>query len=315
MQTEYILNGMFGITLVIGVLTLIGGIVFSIYNKTDIASIFYAVAQICLISVLFTVISKSSYFLDYFSDILEEIVYSTGHIGHRKDKEEIWNRVTQCLFISKVPDLHQEISSTIRNTYIPNDSISYYNNYRQLLNIKWVDKEKKILKSEDKFSFDLHTVNTDRFCFERENWVPNSTKVLNNGRRTIISYKVNGEDMTDKVSGRKKTDDEDKLIEGNDCYVNEIWLAGYTIYHIEQKTEREFCLNDDCYSGFMARWLVNNMDVRVTHPKDLNVKYITRGTANHFNIVKDTDENLDIEYKGLILRNQGYILLFTEHTN
>ena len=311
-NTGYIFSSFFWVLAVVGLVLLIAGFVLTyVYEEKAWGGITITLGQTCIVSVLFTIISKSSFFLDFFSDILEDIVYSSGHIKHRTDKEVIWERVTKCLFESKIPGLHDEISKTIRETYIPNSGVSYYDDYRQIIKLSWVDKEQGILKSEDFFSFDLYTNDTERFLLEREGWVPCSCNPLHNGVRLIKSYKVNGVEKVQEVKTPKDTI-ESKHFEGVRCYKNEIWLEGSVKYHIEQTTERTFCLNDDCFSGFRAKWLVNNMDVRLTHPEDLDVKYVTRGTSGNFNIVKNDIGCLDIEYKGLILRNQGYILLFTK---
>lgn len=310
-KLDYVLSGSFWGLLIIGGFSFIIGLILQIY-KVEWAFVLTTIGQTALVSVLFTVISKSSFFLDFFSDILEDIIYSSGHVTHRDDKEAIWERITKCLFTSKVPGLHDEISKTIKDTYIPDSKISYYNNYRQLIDIVWVDREKKMLKTIDRFTFDLHTNDKERFCFERDNWIPKEKTEDYDARRKVTSYIVNGEDKTSFLKERLLGDESDEQIVGTDCYKVEVWLEGSTKYHIEQTTERTFCLDDDCYSGFKARWIVNDMDVRVSHPNDLDVKYISRGTADSFNIVKNDTNSLDIEYKGLILQNQGYILLFTE---
>jgi len=166
-----------------------------------------------------------------------------------------------------------------------------------------VDRERKILKSEDTFSFDLHTNNEQEFSFERTTWKPKYLNKEYNGVRRVSMYKVNGKDCISLLTSHGDEPD-------NVMVTYTILLKGSLVYHIEQKTERIFCLDDDPYSGFKAKWLVNNMDVRIKHPIDLDVTYISRGTTTDFNIVKKEEDSLDIEYKGLILRKQGYILLF-----
>lgn len=308
---DYFLNSLFWIVLVVGILSLAGGLLIDIYWNQKWGVVFSTIGQVALVSILFSAISKSDYFLDFFSEIIEEIIYYSGHIDHRDDKEEIWNRTTQSLFKSKIPGLHDEISKTISDTYIPKAEVSYYNNYRQIIKLTWADREKKILKMEDKFSFELHTNDDSKFPLERDTWVHINEAVKFDQRRKLILYKVNGIDRTADFETIEVQESE-KHIEGAKCYKDILYIEGCTKYTIEQKTERNFCLDDDNYSGFLAKWLVNDMDVRVSHPSDIDVRYIPRGTNHNFNIVKNEPDCLDIEYKGLILRNQGYLLLLKE---
>lgn len=304
LSQQYFFSALFWVIAGIGVLALIVGIITNIYgNLVTISNIAFRISEACIISVLISVISKSSYFVDFFCEILEDIVYSAGHIENRSDKEDIWERITTCLFKDKIPGLHHEISTTIKNNYIPTSEITYYNNYRQIIKLTWVDRERRILKSEDAFSFDLHTNNEQEFSFERTTWKPKYLNKEYDGVRKVSMYKVNGKDCSSLLTSHSNEPDKEIV-----TYT--IVLKGSLVYHIEQKTERTFCLDDDPYSGFKAKWLVNNMDVRIKHPIDLDVTYISRGTTTDFNIVKKEEDSLDIEYKGLILRKQGYILLF-----
>lgn len=307
LSRDFVLNGSFWIVLSIGLIAFGFGI-YSYYIDDDFwAKVCMSIAQAMCISVLFTIISKSSYFVSILSDILEEIVYSTGHIENRSDKKEIWYRVTECLFKDKVPGLHKEISETIENTYIPKSDICYYSNYRQLIKLEWVDESKDLICSYDVFSFDLHVNDEGVFNLVRDNWFPKN-KGNNDSCREIVSYKVNGIDRTNDVTTIEVNNKEQESI-GNRCFNSIITLSGSKVYTIEQQTKRQFKLSDDRCLGFRAKWIVHDMDVRVKFPSNISVRYIPRGTANNFNIVKKDVDNLDIEYKGLILQNQGYILI------
>lgn len=307
-SVEYIFTSSFWIFLLVGLFLYLGGWYLDYVSDDEsvLSKFLVTTGQTCLIGTVFSVISKTTYFVDYISDILEEIIYTSGHIDKRKDKEEIWERVTESLFVDKIPGLHHEISETIKQNYIPQSTISYYNNYRLVIKMKWADREKHILCCTEKYYFDLHTIDNKEFVFERTSWYPKTNKSLvNGGERRIVSYKVNGVDKTDDLKPEKVNNgpDEEK------CFVYNIKLKGSTLYHIEQCTERYFCLDEDNFIGFRAKWLVNNMDVRISHPKGIKLKYIPRGTTVSFNIVKKEDDCLDIDYKGLILRGQGYIIL------
>lgn len=310
-EKDYILNSTFWVVLFAAVVSFLLGVYF-LYNENQFwYNICFNIFQALGISVLFTIISKSSFFINILSEILEEIVYSTGHIENRSDKKEIWYRVTECLFKDKVPGLHKEISETIEKTYIPTSDIYFYSNYRQIIKLEWIDESQDIMCSYDIFSFDLHVNDTKEFDLIRDNWIPKN-RSSEAASREITSYKVNGVDRTRDITTSEVHDSEHEAI-GNRCFNNSIKLSGHKKYSIEQRTKRIFKLSEDRCMGFRAKWLVNDMDVRVKFPRNISVRYIPRGTANNFNIVKNDADNLDIEYKGLILQNQGYILILEKN--
>lgn len=60
---------------------------------------------------------------------------------------------------------------------------------------------------------------------------------------------------------------------------------------------------------------MNNMTIQLFYPKTLNILFIERATADKFNLVKKKDDYLEYEYKGLILRSQGYIMILNSKNN
>ncbi len=75
LSQQYFFSALFWVIAGIGLLALIVGIITNIYeNLVTISNIAFRISEACIISVLISVISKSSYFVDFFCEILEDIV-------------------------------------------------------------------------------------------------------------------------------------------------------------------------------------------------------------------------------------------------
>ena len=98
-----------------------------------------------------------------------------------------------------------------------------------------------------------------------------------------------------------------KYEDGTLRYDYKLKLEGSTEYKIKQKITKKYNLKEDNFIGYKARWLVNGMRVKVFHPKELGILFVNRGVIGDF--TKEIREDFkEYEYKGLILKHQGYIL-------
>jgi hypothetical protein len=114
---------------------------------------------------------------------------------------------------------------------------------------------------------------------------------------------VNGEPVNDIGEPVKTYKD------GMVCYSFELKLKGSNEYRIQQVIRQKYNLKEDNYLGFRARWLVNNMRIQVFHPADMKRLFVNRATAKGFEVNNDTETFKEYEYKGLILKHQGYIII------
>ena len=86
-------------------------------------------------------------------------------------------------------------------------------------------------------------------------------------------------------------------------------LYGCTEYRIQQTLNQKYNLKEDNFLGFRARWLVNDMRIQLFHPADMKILFVNRATANGFEVNNDRETFKEYEYKGLILKHQGYIII------
>lgn len=100
---------------------------------------------------------------------------------------------------------------------------------------------------------------------------------------------------------------EPKYEEGTLRYDYKLQLAGSTEYKIKQKITKQYNLKDDNFIGYKARWLVNGLRVKVFHPKELGILFVNRGVMGEFS-KEEREDFKEYEFKGLILKHQGFIL-------
>lgn len=263
--------------------------------------------EIILISTLFSFLTTTTQFLALFKKMIEDIIYTPGFIKNRADIEAIWERTSNALFKSKFPLISHEFLETIKKSYIPIKEISYYNNYRIIIEIDWDDEERKWIRLRDTTSFELHPVDNKEFKFESSSWTRVNSSDSDSCEEVtkIIKCKIDGEDVLPERTCNEIKNGEQKE-------VFSVKLKGKNVYNIFQIVEKKICLDCDNFTAFRAKWLVNNMTVQLFHPKDMNVNFVSRGTSEDFKFVNKRADFLQYEYKGLILRHQGYVIILTK---
>lgn len=276
----------------------------------DIAPKWYKFAlklgEILLVSSLLSFLTSTVEYLGVFRDALADVIYDNKFLRNRKDLEDIWLNVSKALFKSKFPTINSSLLKTIKKNYLPEDEICYYSEYRNISDIKFDSNDKNYIIVSNDISFTLKVVDTKRFFFPMNNWICTDEKNIDKVEFKFVSVKVNGVVVDVKSKGQEF--DNNQLL-----FKNEIELKGCTEYNIEQVIHKKYLLKDDNYIGFKAKWLVNNMNVQLFHPKEMDVLFVDRGTSEKFNLVKKRDGYLEYEYKGLILRKQGYIMILNSN--
>ena len=284
-------------------------------NKNGFLYLFLTnVGQVIFISVLFSFLSTSAEFYGMFRKMLEEVLYTPGYIKKRVDIEDIWERTSEALFNSKFPTISHSFLDAIKRYYIPINEINFYNDYRVIIEIDWLDDERKWLKLIYNVDFELHAVNEKQFDFESRSWTNiTDQEKLNTEEGTsffttkteIKEYFVD-EKPVEPVKVSEEVREEDKV------ETFKIALSGKKSYKIKQVIEKTMCIEVDNYCSFNCKWLVNNMNVQVFYPENMNVNFVSKGTAEDFKFVNKRSGFLQYEYKGLILRSQGYLIILTK---
>jgi len=233
---------------------------------------------------------------------LEDIIYDSKFLKKRKDIDEIWVKVSKELFKSKFPQISNPLMQTVRKYYESDDGLklSYYNDYVNTYTLALDKEDKNIIHVVQDVSFTLNVEDKEKFPFPMTMWTCASPE--NKDKATLLceNVTVNGKPATAEVS-------EPKYEEGTLRYDYKLQLEGNTEYKIKQRITKKYNLKEDNFIGYKARWLVNGIRVKVFHPKELGILFVNRGVMGEFS-KEEREDFKEYEFKGLILKHQGYIL-------
>ena len=259
--------------------------------------IFIKVGDVLVIGVLIGYLSNAAQFLGIFKKDLHDIIYGKEFLYKRKDLDQVWETVSKGMFKNKFPSIHKELLKTI-NGYFPNEAISYFHNYDIDIIVEWEDRSTGIIKVTEDVSYDLIADSEDKF----EHQFSTASTITDEAtcKTEIKLIQVNQKDP--KVVS-------DKHYKENECICHKIAIAlkgskKYAIHFIREKT---YCIYDDYFIGFYARYIVDDLKVSLEHPEDIAVSFVHRGTQEKYEDLKINNKKISKKYKGIILPKQGYI--------
>ena len=262
-------------------------------------------SSVIVMSALVSFLIDSVEFMGVFKRALEDIIYDSKFLRKRKDIEEIWVKVSKELFKSKFPQISTQLMMAVKNYYSPDENLklNYYNDYRNVYTVKYDEQNHDFIHVESKSSYILKVEDEKEFEFPMRYWT-----CVNEGEQETVeaamgSITVNGNNVND-IGTPEKTYEK-----GTVCYNFKLKLKGCTEYRIQQTLNQKYNLKEDNFLGFRARWLVNDMRIQLFHPADMKILFVNRATANGFEVNNDRETFKEYEYKGLILKHQGYIII------
>ena len=264
-------------------------------------------ADIVLVSSLISFLLDSAEYMGIFKKDLEEIIYDTKYLEKRNDIEDIWVRVSKVFTKLRFPQISTPLMNAVKDFYTPDDELklSYYTDYRNVYTIEYDETDCNFINVKNEITFTLKVEDTKNFYFPMRYW----NCVAENEKDSVT---INFEKITINGVAAKVTKPEKSYKDGMICHTFKLELEGKTEYQICQENKQRYDLRQDNYLGFRARWLVNDMRIQIFHPANLKLLFVNRATANGFRTNKETPDFSEYEYKGLILKNQGYIIILNK---
>lgn len=242
--------------------------------------------EIISISGILSFLLKINQYKKIYTKALEEVIYSKVFLSKRKDLYEIWKNVTTSLFESKYPEIHDELTKTVFEDYLPTDKVCLFKNSEKTLKFE-ISDDKKYLFITDKTDTFIQTSKTEKFPLKFHYWNDSISENfdVNNYRDVldITELKIDGKDYLNnrdkdfKISyseGKLYLKYEGKLPKGKNAYHLQITSKSRHIYPLPGD-----------YYRYDANFIVENIDISIIFPEDEIRVFLERsGTLNDFKI-------------------------------
>lgn len=262
-------------------------------------SIIEKVADVLVIGSVLGYLSNSAQFLNIFKADLEKVVLDHKFLEKRNDIAEIWETITIVLFKSRFHKISKGLLTLVRDNYFPKNKSIYYDGYTSNVEMQWVgEPQDEIIKVATENKYTIVSENTDEIN------VPWTTWTRCNDSRYNIWHKLEIDGHIKELDHQCSNDSDEKK------YEVMIPLKGKEKYEVKSFLEKQYSFKEDFYRAYTFSYIVNGFVLSLTHPEDLELELIERGTCHKFDIISKTRTTLVAKYDGLILPHQGYAIAF-----
>lgn len=262
--------------------------------------------DVLVIGAVVGYLTNTAQFLGIFKKEIQDIVYGKEFLKVRNDLENVWEKVTKEMFKSKFPAINKELMVNIKQTYLPVENKIYYNDYTTTIELEWADKERNIIKVRHHVNFEMIAESTNKITFPLKSWIDIDGLDNTDYSVSVSDYKVN-----DEPAKIVSTTNE---IRGKQHYFEQVVeLKGDNKYEISKVIEKKYSLDKDFTIGFRALYIINKMTVNFKCPNDINFMFYSRGTIDEFKVLSETKDSFTRKYKGIIFKNQGYIIALSKN--
>jgi hypothetical protein len=289
------------------IMILVGFFIQRDQNGIDWGKLLVTVGGVLLSGGVFAVIVKSAQFSEIFEKTLRNIIYAKEHLDVREDLDSIWESVTLALSKQKFGAISVRMHQNIKKYFLPVNHDFYYNDPKITLDIEIDPNDSEYIILTEKQVVNLVTEDEClEIYYKFTNGIPFD---LNEPAKTsykLESFKLNGK-VIDVTKNLKVLTDKNTLL------INfELMLTGNTKYNIVREEKKKYKLELNMNKRQLASWIYNNCTLNVTYVKDINIEFNDFGVLGTWKHEIDTHNKkynkLEAEYKGLIYKNQGFLL-------
>lgn len=270
-------------------------------QKDSVAyNILLNIADVLVIGVVVGYLSSVAQWAGVFKKDIQDIVFGNKLVGERKDIEEVWSNITKQMFKFKFADIHKKILYALKEVLPSDEDISYYEDYDADSKIEWVDREKGIIKCYDNFSMFIVVESDKKFDYTITSWLVEDENQANGRSSETLQVVVDNKKLSNLKTIIKKDGTEIKR-------ETIIPLSGKKRYFLQYSRVQQYCIFDDYYIAFRAKYITNGLKVSLELPQDIEALFIERGTMEEFQNVKISKSHIKKLYKNVIFPKQGYI--------
>lgn len=256
------------------------------------------IADFLLIGVVLGFVSNVAQFLRIFKKDLEEIVVDYSFLEKRADVADVWEKITKVLFKSRFKKISGDLLTMINENYFPKNKSVYYDNYTSNVMLEWDgNPSDEVLKVSMVNKYMIVSENKERISIPWRNWTIKSDEY------EVLESHVFIDGKEQKYENLPiKDEDNEKVLELM------IPIEGSEKYSVEIKLVKRYSFAKDFFRAYCSSYIMNGMVVSISHPDDLELLFIERGTCKKFDIISQTSTSLVARYSGLILPSQGYVV-------
>jgi len=294
-----------------GTLLLIFGYFDIIPNEfNNIKEIFKIIGTASLSGGFFMFLTKSKIFTDIFKEELRKVIYAEEHLSKRKDLEDIWENVTQELCNKKFKDISSKLQKNVKDYYLPLNHEYYYKDYKLDVDFEYdTENEGYIIVNED-HSVIVVAEDDKEFIYRFKSTIPfpedEQNKLTN---IELIELKVNDKLIPYNIGIEMKMKRSSNILFSDFKYnCGDIKKE----YHITRTIKKRYDLKSNPDYGMLAVWLYQNFSLNLNYPKNMDIKLLDYGVLGSWVprlVTTAYGKKLKANYKGLIFRNQGFLIL------
>jgi hypothetical protein len=293
------------IVLVLGIVMVCLGMgkVFTIDKVNDTVA---SLGKVFVGSGLFTFMIKSFQYTGIFKEELTKVIFEPRFLKNRNDLPLYWEKVSKELFKNTFPKISDKITKDVKETYLPTETIQYYDDVKHTIDIEMIDEVNEIVKVRDTVKISLHP-REQKKAFPHS--YRNTIRCLENDPNTklsVVSFKVDG---VEYVGGSpNKFTFNQKWENGNLTTLYEVMLNEGMIYEVEKVIEKTYSLRTDNLIFVKNDCIRNNVNVQIFY-KGVKIEFYDIGTLCKFDKVLERTGYMEMHYNGIVYPKQGYLVI------
>lgn len=239
-----------------------------------------------------------------FKEELEKLIFEPKFLTNRKDIPNYWEKISQELFKNKFPNIRTKLLNDIKDTYMPTKEIVYYDKAEHFIEIT-LDSN-KFLTTKKTTTLTIICTDGKKIATEYEFTTAFTHTETNEQSYSNTSVKINGEYVVGTVV------EDGTIIQGEIIHKVKVPLIGCDEYELEREDCIKCKIDEDDLILFRAAKLTNTLIVTINHSPNLEIVFIKVGTLDKYNLTRNTNNIKKYEYRGIIYKEQGYIIKVKE---
>lgn len=236
-------------------------------------------------------------------DSVESITFSKKFLLKQNNIEEIWEKVTLCMYEKQFPELYNELKKNLKNELFKQNNISYY--YKNQKIDFYISKvSEDLIKIEQTITYSI--IRPSEKLFDWDFRVITENDISEDGKYPQIEIDFLNCDET-----LKSEDVKNEVIGNSLIKTVSKKLSGRREYHLKRKITLMQNLQNDRFWSFGSDRIIDDLDVNVQYDDTLNVIFTESMKQKKF-IVQECREKNKKSYinRGLMLPGEKFKLFF-----